>query len=230
MDRKDFDKLKAPFPADDIDWRVQSAGTSGRGIWAKVLAYIDARAVMDRLDEVCHPENWQFEVIHTTGGFIGRLGIRINNEWVWKSDGSDETKVEATKGGISGSFKRSAVHWGIGRYLYNLKEGYADIQTNGVNYQSAKQGKYEAFKWNPPKLPVWALPEGESNAEYESAEDTTTDAESDSKSIEQVIKDIEACTVMKHLVNIYDKYIKIFTGEDKTKLIMAKDIRKGELK
>ncbi len=165
----DFEALRDPFPAEDIEWRVQSAGTKGDKVWAKCLAYIQSRAVMDRLDEVCKPINWQTRVEHTQGGFIAGIGIFINGEWVWKYDGAQSTDIEAVKGGISGAIKRAAVHWGIGRYLYNLKEFFADISPQGMYYQpeDKKNKKYKAFKWNPPKLPVWALPKGHKNVERE---------------------------------------------------------------
>ena len=45
--------LQAPFPLADVQWRIQRSGTTGRGNpYALVLAYIDARAVQERLDLV----------------------------------------------------------------------------------------------------------------------------------------------------------------------------------
>src|ERR1700710_2501614 len=43
------------------------------------------------------------------------------NRWVWKWDTGSESKVEAEKGQASDSFKRAAVKWGIGRFLYDLE-------------------------------------------------------------------------------------------------------------
>ena len=48
----DRDKLIKEMP---FKWRVQSANSYG----AKCVAYVDARDVQDRLDEVVGPENWQ---------------------------------------------------------------------------------------------------------------------------------------------------------------------------
>jgi hypothetical protein len=84
----------------------------------KVVAYVDARDIMKRLDVVMGPENWQDKYIRTDGGFICELSLRIENEWITKSNGSNDTKIAAQKGGISGAFKRAAVNWGVGRYLY----------------------------------------------------------------------------------------------------------------
>ena len=55
----DLSKLAEPFPAEDIEWRIQSSGMSGGKPWARVLAYVTARAIMARLDEVCGPEGWR---------------------------------------------------------------------------------------------------------------------------------------------------------------------------
>lgn len=158
----DIKKLKEVFSPDDIEWRVSRAGQTNGKVWAFVLAYITNRAIMNRLDDVCGPENWKNEFAAApNGGTLCGISIKINNEWVTKWDGADNTEFEAVKGGLSGSMKRAAVQWGIGRYLYNLSETYAVITENGKHYQSANQKKgTPAFKWDEPQLPLWALPEG----------------------------------------------------------------------
>lgn len=157
-----LEDLKKPFPAKDIEWRVQSAGNKNGKIWAMVLAYVTNRAIMERLDNVVGPENWKNEYKEWIGGSVlCGLSIKIEGEWVTKWDGAEQTDIEAVKGGLSGSMKRAAVQWGIGRYLYNLEATMATILEHGEHFQAAKQGKYEAFRWNAPALPAWALPEGE---------------------------------------------------------------------
>lgn len=111
--------LSAPFPRQAVHWRAQTVARSGDK--ALALAYLDARDVMDRLDMVCGPENWQDEYTETARGrVLCKIGIRVGDDWVWKSDGAGETAVEGEKGGISDALKRAAVHWGIGRYLYRF--------------------------------------------------------------------------------------------------------------
>jgi len=39
--------------------------------------------------------------------------------WVTKSDGAEDSTIEAVKGAYSDSFKRACVKWGIARYLYH---------------------------------------------------------------------------------------------------------------
>lgn len=153
----DLSKLSEPFPENEVKWRIGQAGKGSRGIWAKLLAYIDARAVMDRLDEVCGIENWRNEFKPAPcGGNLCGISIKIDGEWVTKWDGAENTDIEEVKGGLSDSFKRAAVQWGIGRYLYNFGETWADVNENGKNYANCKirvNGKeeYVNFKWDAPK-------------------------------------------------------------------------------
>ncbi len=170
-----FAALKAPFTADAIEWRVGQAGTYGEGkIWAKVLAYLTSRAVMDRLDDVVGPQNWKAEYFpapHDPKGesLLCTLSLRIAGEWIGKTDGASASEIEGTKGGISDSLKRAAVTWGIGRYLYKLGEAFAvDVQTSkpiqdkDEFYYAPKNDKKNipAFYWKAPHLPGWALPDG----------------------------------------------------------------------
>src|SRR5258707_14232431 len=53
------DRLAAPFPADDVNWRP--AGKGGANQRTTVVAYVDARAVQDRLDAVLGPLGWSFD-------------------------------------------------------------------------------------------------------------------------------------------------------------------------
>jgi hypothetical protein len=168
----DLARLADCFPARDIEWRVQSCGTNREGkVWAKVLAYVNNRAIMARLDEVCGPENWRNEFREWNAGKAGVLcgiSIRVSGEWVTKWDGAENTDIEEVKGGLSSAMKRAAVQWGIGRYLYDLDEGWAVIVEKGEHYAKTKEGK--AFYWNPPPLPAWALPKGSAAPPHDSIE------------------------------------------------------------
>jgi len=165
-------ELAMPFPGADIEWRVQRSGLKNSKPWAMVLAYVDNRAIMDRLDAVCGPENWRNEYASGPGGgILCGLSIKVGGEWVTKWDGADNTQIEAVKGGLSGAMKRAAVQWGIGRYLYNLEEGFANVSEDGRYRGSAKKNPKDNserptyFRWNPPALPGWALPNGATQPE-----------------------------------------------------------------
>lgn len=135
-----FERLRAPFPGDAIHWRAQTMNREGTS--AMALAYIDARDVMDRLDEVCGPANWSDSYTETAKGrLICALSVRVDGEWITKSDGAGDTDVEGDKGAISDALKRTAVKWGIGRYLYDMPITWADCES----YE--KNGKKMWKKW-----------------------------------------------------------------------------------
>lgn len=105
-------KLKAPFPVENLHWKIGQRNKEKTR--AEMLVYIDARDVMDRLDEVCGL-NWQDDYKEVNGRIICTITI----DGISKSDGAGDTNIEGDKGGISDAFKRAAVKWGIGRYLYD---------------------------------------------------------------------------------------------------------------
>lgn len=135
-----FDQLKAEFPRQAISWRAQSMNKDGTS--AMALAYIDARDVMQRLDEVCGPAGWQCRYPHAGAKTVCEIGIFHNGEWIWKADGAGDSDIEAEKGALSDAFKRSAVRWGIGRYLYDLASPWVGCE-HYVNHQGKKVWK----KW-----------------------------------------------------------------------------------
>lgn len=155
----DFAKLKEPFYPDELEWRPMDCGKKGDRFWVRTLAYVTNRAIMDRLDSVLGPENWQNRFITGPGGgVLCCLSVRVADEWVEKWDGAENTDIEAIKGGLSGAMKRSAVQWGIGRYLYDLEENFGEVVQEGIYSAKTKAGEW--FNWNPPNLPAWAIPGG----------------------------------------------------------------------
>jgi hypothetical protein len=102
--------LKMPWPTSEVKSRQGPGG--------KQLSYIDARQVMHRLDKVVGPENWSDDYKSLDGKTCCTLSLYIGGRWIAKSDGAGDTSIEGEKGGFSDSFKRAAVKWGIGRYLY----------------------------------------------------------------------------------------------------------------
>lgn len=129
-----IDDLAKPFPANAVHWRVGSTNrdkTSGMG-----LAYIDARDVENRFDEVCGPTNWQCDFPWSDGKkLVCRIGVKIGDEWIWKSNGAGDTDVEGDKGAFSDAFKRAAVKWGVGRHLYSCPNWWEPIEKAGNSYK-----------------------------------------------------------------------------------------------
>lgn len=135
--------LKEPFDPRLIHWRVgATTKDKSKGI---ALAYINARDAMKRLDDVMGM-NWQCRY-----PFEGccEIGLLINNEWIWRSNGAGETDIEGEKGRYSDAFKRAAVMWGIGRYLYYLPNVWVPLKPQGNSHVIDGM----------PNLPTWALPE-----------------------------------------------------------------------
>lgn len=116
-------------------WRVQSFSKNKPS--CSCVAYIDARDVMKLLDEVVGPANWQddYRVVHEQ--LFAGIGINTKHGWVWKWDTGTESQTEKEKGIVSDSFKRAAVKWGIGRFLYDLDIKY--LKTNGIKGETDSQ-------------------------------------------------------------------------------------------
>lgn len=125
-------KLFEPFPPERVSWRVGS--TTQDKSKGMALAYIDARDVMHRLDDVCGPANWQCRYTHAETKTICEIGIKIGDEWVWKANGAGDTDYEQEKGAMSDAFKRAAVLWGIGRYLYDLDSPWVEVEQKGKTF------------------------------------------------------------------------------------------------
>lgn len=136
------EKLKKLHKEIDCQWRVQSFSKNKAS--AQCVAYIDARDVMDVLDEVVGAENWQDDYKLIDGKLLAGIGIRVRNVdnidmgWVWKWDTGTESNMEAEKGQMSDAFKRAAVKWGIGRFLYSKKIMFVEtsepLRDNPKNY------------------------------------------------------------------------------------------------
>ena len=131
-----FTALSMPFPIEEISWRVGPTNARSKKpddpLRGQPLCYVDARVVMDRLDSVVGFDGWQ--CTYTPGvatSIVCNIGIRLAGDWVWKADGAGATDMEAEKGTLSDAFKRAAVRWGIGRYLYDLKAPWLTLEKRG---------------------------------------------------------------------------------------------------
>jgi hypothetical protein len=173
--------LRQPFDTRQVEWRVSQVGLSAAGPWARVLSYVDARAVTDRLDECCGVNGWEMsppQPLVDAGklaGFIVGVGLRFFSDeggikTIWRYDVSALSNFEAVKGGYSGALRRAAALWGVGKYLYLLPEAFAQTSLQkpgrdavGWHYQPAsenRRGAVPAFYWQEPTLPEWATPAG----------------------------------------------------------------------
>ena len=134
----DLVSLGAFFAEGDLAWKpVTVSKKTGKAL---VAPYVTNRAVQQRLDEVCGPANWcnQYKEGPASGVICG-ISVLVEFElaggtapqWVTKWDGAENTDIEPVKGGLSDSMRRAAVHWGIGRYLYNAPKQWVPADQRG---------------------------------------------------------------------------------------------------
>lgn len=100
--------------ADEIECRIASVKAQGLSL----LLYKTARTDANLLDETFGEANWQNDFKVIDGVLYGGIGIKIENDWIWKWDAGTESNTEAEKGRASDAFKRAGFKWGIGRELY----------------------------------------------------------------------------------------------------------------
>src|SRR5262245_65838395 len=124
------DKLSAPFDPSEV--KFKPAVVSGNR--ALALAYVDARVIQDRLDDVLGVTGWQDEYeCLPDGSVVCRLRLRLGDEWITKMDvgGPSEQPDEGDrrKAAFSDALKRAAVKFGVGRYLYRLPAQWVEYET-----------------------------------------------------------------------------------------------------
>ena len=100
--------------ADEIEVRVGMAKQNG----VSLLLYKNARCDMNILDETVGVARWQRRHYECKNNLYCSVGIRFDDEWIWKDDCGAESNVDKQKGEASDAFKRACVNWGIGRELY----------------------------------------------------------------------------------------------------------------
>lgn len=189
LDNWVFSRLAEPFEEHEVRWRVGGGNT--------LLAYIDARQVIERLNYVVGSENWHdsYEPIsfvetdvkdvtslHNVKTMIEQQGLNEDDVFwknyngvitglkdksyasfeyndvhyggtkcsltvleVTKQDVGTTSMADQFKGAHSDALKRAAVKFGIGLYLYDLKNLEGGYAQKGRVVQ-------------PPKLPDWAIP------------------------------------------------------------------------
>lgn len=145
--------LAAPFDPREV--RFKPAVVSGNR--ALALAYVDARVIQDRLDDVLGVTGWQDEYeCLPDGSVVCRLRLRIGDEWITKMDvgGQSEQPDEGDrrKAAFSDALKRAAVKFGIGRYLYRLPSQWVDYDPKKRQFAHT------------PMLPPSALPKPRTGA------------------------------------------------------------------
>jgi hypothetical protein len=153
-----FDALSGPFATTDIDWRVGSlTKDKSKGM---ALAYIDARTVADRLDAMCGIDAWQCNYTPTNNGsIVCNLGVKMpDGSWIWKADGAGATDYEAEKGMLSDAFKRAAVRFGVGRYLYGMDSPWVQVENEGRKIPDAERKRLDELHDKTAQRIGWGSP------------------------------------------------------------------------
>ena len=159
------ESLSAPFEAKDVKFKPQMVKNNR----CLAMAYIDARLIQDRLDEVLGVENWEdgYKIL-PDGSVMCRLRCKLGDRWITKTDvGSPSEQPDGgdrLKAAFSDALKRAAVKFGIGRYLYRLSAQWVD-------YDPVKKQIVQ-----PPQLPAFALPKPKAAAGKATAAEPTPPA------------------------------------------------------
>ena len=167
-------ELLQPFSENDLEWRAQQVGGTPDKPNVMILAYVTNRAIQSRLDLAVGSFHWKNEFLplpNSVGdGALCGVSIKIDEEWITKYDGAENTQIESIKGGLSGAMKRAAIQWGIGRYLYDVDAMWADCLTptqyKAIPYHEKQLYSYGASRdksikvyWKPKKLDAKFLPQ-----------------------------------------------------------------------
>ena len=149
--------LAAPFEPRDVKYKPQMVKNNR----CLAMAYIDARLIQDRLDEVLGVENWEdaYKIL-PDGSVMCRLRVKLGERWISKTDvGSPSEQPDGgdrLKAAFSDALKRAAVKFGIGRYLYRLPAQWVDYDP--VKKQIAQAPQMPAFGIPKPKAQAAAKP------------------------------------------------------------------------
>lgn len=129
-----YDQLVAPFEARRVGLKPQSV-KEGKAL---AVAYVDARAVQDRLDEAAGPAGWSdsYQVINAKAVLCRLTVLGITKEGIGEAGGTPGE--EALKSAESDAFKRAAVKFGVARYLYRLPKRW--LRFDGRKFLEAYPG------------------------------------------------------------------------------------------
>ena len=153
--------LEVPFDPSQIEWRVMNTTKNAQPMRGQVVPYADQRAYTDRLNGLFTPAGWTRKyAIHTSANFertqdkktvakvlvsceltIFGLGSHSATGEEFADDPNALTAAEAQ------AFKRAAVCFGLGRYLYYFSGTWVDLDEH-------KRPK------TVPQLAGWATPAG----------------------------------------------------------------------
>jgi hypothetical protein len=118
--------LEAPFQ--EIQWKIQTMSKdSTKGM---VVGYIDARDVAARLDSVGVTWSDSYTVLQMASTWV--VECRLTVDGITRTDVGTGDGEESAKSAYSDAFKRAAVKFGIGRYLYDLPTSWVAVENRQI--------------------------------------------------------------------------------------------------
>ena len=129
--------------ADEIECRISQICMTGKNKGIVLLLYKDARCDANILDETVGCDNWQNEYYECKGTLFCKVGVRINDTWIWKSDAGSPSNTEAIKGEASDAFKRASFKFGLGRELYTAP--FIWVPENECNVSQGNDGRWRCY-------------------------------------------------------------------------------------
>jgi hypothetical protein len=145
--------LAKPFHECDLKWRGLQIKERNGVKEIRVVPYVDARSVHDRLNEVCGWGGWcveHFPLYDQTSAKlvldVCRILIAVKDGWIWREDCSEPTNYEPVKGCFSKAFVRAGVQFGIGAWLYRMQWVTLQHSQGGDRYEDA------GFRWATPRM------------------------------------------------------------------------------
>ncbi|MEN6358143.1 MAG: Rad52/Rad22 family DNA repair protein [Armatimonadota bacterium] len=142
-------RLCAPLPKEGLSMKPGSVTKDGSA--ALVLTYMDSRTAQARLDDVA-PGDWEFdwEVVHEEEKKLTVKGIMTVAGKTRRDAGQASDEDEIYKSAVSDAFKRCAVMFGVGRYLYDMPKTYWPGQRgqSGRGFYFDEPWKLDAYMKN----------------------------------------------------------------------------------
>lgn len=143
--------LRDPFPTNTIKVKPQSVTQDqSKGL---VTYYVDARIVAERLNEAVGSDNWTDEYRVISGPHEGTpVECRLTVNGVTKCDVGQvkpgELDDKSWKSAYSDAFKRAAVKFGVGAYLYESPNVWAETKVghNGKAQGFSENGRAHALQ------------------------------------------------------------------------------------
>jgi hypothetical protein len=156
-----LNELKRPFPPDRVSYKVQS--TKQDQTAALIVAYVDARDVIERLNTVC-PEQWsdKHSIIVVNNELLGvecSITIRDSDTSLTRMDVGIGDSLDDANIGVkthySDAFKRAGVKFNIAISLYDLPQIWLNEdklykpgnKIKGVSKDGIKELRERYAKW-----------------------------------------------------------------------------------